>query len=403
MPDPSQPCPAENLDLPLMRNNIARADLDAVIALLQQDDPILTHSCQTRAFEEEWSTWLGMKHSVYVNSGASANLLTITALRETRGLGEVIVPPLTWVSDIASVIQAGFRPVFVDVDPHTLGMDPAQILSRITPDTKAVFLTHVLGFNALQQELIDELQARGVPLLEDVCESYGATWNGRKLGTFGLVSNFSFYYGHHLTTIEGGMISTNDEEMYQVLRMLRSHGMVRESSSEEHRRHYAESYPDLNPDFIFAFPGFNVRPTEIGAAIGRSQLTRLDENNRRRTENFRMFLDGLDPRHYVTDFRFEGSCNYAFVLILRRPDERLRDRIMEALRAHGVEFRRGTAGGGNQLRQPYVRRALGDADLSRFPIVDHIHFFGFYIGNYPMLDQTKIGKLCQLLNALAAE
>ncbi len=386
-----------------MRNNIARPDLDAVIALLQQDDPILTHARQVRAFEEEWSSWLGMKHSVYVNSGASANLLTIAALRETRGLGEVIVPPLTWVSDIASVIQGGFRPVFVDIDPATLGMDPAQVIKRITPHTKAVFLTHVLGFNALQQELIDELRARDIPLLEDVCESYGATWNGHKLGTFGLVSNFSFYYGHHLTTIEGGMVSTNDDEMYQVVRMLRSHGMVREASSEEHRQKYAQSFPDLNPDFIFAFPGFNVRPTEIGAAIGRSQLSRLDGNNRRRQENFRLFLDQLDPQHYVTEFRVEGSCNYAFVLILRRPDEMLRDRIMVALREHGVEFRRGTAGGGNQLRQPYLRRCLGDADLSQFPVVDHVHFFGFYIGNYPMLEQAKIGKLCRLLNDLAAQ
>ena len=160
-----------------------------------------------RGFEQEWSAWLGVKHSVFVNSGSSANLLTLTALRETFGLGEVIVPTLTWVSDIASVIQCGFKPVFVDINPRTLGMDDQEVIAKLTPATRAVFLTHVLGYNALTQRLLDELKARNIPLIEDVCESHGATFNGRKLGTFGLMSNFSFYYAHHMSTIEGGMIS----------------------------------------------------------------------------------------------------------------------------------------------------------------------------------------------------
>src|SRR5262245_21092538 len=181
-----------------------------------------------------------VKHSVFVNSGASANLLTIAALREHYGLGEIIVPTLTWISDIASVIQCGFKPVFVDIDRRTLGMDKAQVIRRITPQTKAVFLTHVLGYNALSQSLLDKLAARRIPLIEDACESYGATFDGRKLGTFGLMSDFSFYYAHHLTTVEGGMISTNDSDLYETLRMLRSHGMVREASSDELRRSYAE-------------------------------------------------------------------------------------------------------------------------------------------------------------------
>ncbi|MEI8064260.1 MAG: aminotransferase class I/II-fold pyridoxal phosphate-dependent enzyme, partial [Verrucomicrobiota bacterium] len=235
-----------------MANNIARTDLDAVIELLRQDDPILTHGKNVREFEREWSDWLGVKHSVMLNSGASANLLTITALRETRGLGEIIVPPLTWVSDIASVLQCGFTPVFVDINPHTLGMDDEQVLRKLTGDTKAVFLTHVLGYNALTQRLLDELAARNIPLIEDCCESHGATFAGRKIGTFGLVSNFSFYYAHHLSTIEGGMVCTNDSDVYEVVRMLRSHGMVREASAEPVRRRWYAERPDLNPDFIFA-------------------------------------------------------------------------------------------------------------------------------------------------------
>jgi len=386
-------------DWPLMRNNITRADLNAVIELLQQDDPILTQSKNVRAFEEEWSEWLGVKYSVFVNSGSSANQMTMAALR-LKGPGEIIVPTLTWVSDIASVIQAGFTPVFVDIDPRTLGMDTQQVLAKITPRTRAVFLTHILGYNALTPELLDGLRERGVPLIEDVCESHGATFEGRKLGLFGLASNFSFYYAHHLSTIEGGMVCTDDVELYETFRMLRAHGMVREADSEAVRRTYREQHPDLNPDFIFAFPAYNFRSTEINAVIGRSQLRRLDANNRVRTRNLMTFLDNLDSEKYQTDFATEGSSNYAFTLILKKPDPDFRDRVMAALRENGIEFRRGTSGGGNQLRQPYLRPYIPDREWEKYPKVDHVHFYGFYIGNYPDLPEEDVLRLCDLLNGL---
>src|SRR5260370_9255117 len=214
--------PRSQTDWPLMKNNIARADLDAVIELLSEDDPVLTKSKNVRAFEGEWSDWLGVKHSVFVNSGSSANLVTMAALKEIRGGGEIIVPTITWVSDIASVLWCGFQPVFVDIDPRTLGMDNEHVLERITPRTRAVFLTHVLGFNALGQQLLTELERRNIPLIEDGCESPGATFQGKKLGTLGLASNFSFYYAHHLSTIEGGMVCTNHADLCETDRMLRS-------------------------------------------------------------------------------------------------------------------------------------------------------------------------------------
>lgn len=388
-----------NLNLPLMKNNITRTDLDTVIAYLSQEDPPLTHSKQTLDFEREWSEWLGIKYSIFINSGASANLLTMTALKEMFGLGEIIVPPLTWVSDIAAVLQNGFTPVFVDIDRRTLGMDTVQILARLNPNTRAVFITHILGYNALTQQLLDELGQRNVLLIEDVCESHGATFNGRKLGTFGLMSNFSFYYAHHMSTIEGGMICTNDRTVYETVRMLRSHGMVRETTLDEIRRSYITNHPDLNPDFIFAFPAYNMRPTEIAAVIGSSQLKRLDENNKIRRRNLDLFLSLLDPSKYQTDFAVEGSCNYAFTLVLKEPDTALRDRVEQSLRQHGVEFRRGLSGGGNQLRQPYLRRIMGN-EFERYPNVNYVHFFGWYIGNYPGLEEEKIEALCQLLNEL---
>lgn len=387
-----------DLDWPLMRGNFAREDLDAAIEILRRDDPILTQYSEVESFEEEWSKWLGAKYSVFVNSGSSANYITMAALRQRLGDGEVIVPTLTWVSDIASVLAAGFTPVFVDIDARTLGMDPTQVIDRITPRTRAVFITHILGYNALTRELIDELQSRGIALIEDACESHGATFEGKKLGTFGLASNFSFYYAHHMSTVEGGMISTDDESMYEMCRMIRAHGMVREAKSAALREEYVAKHPDLNPDFIFAVPGFNARGTEIQAAMGRSQLKRLDAANEVRRKNLTRFLEGLDGDAYQKDFAVEGSCNYAFTLVLRRPDEALRDRVMTALRKAGVEFRRGTSGGGNQLRQPYLQH-LG-LDPRTFPVVDHVHFFGFYIGNYPTLEGEKIDRLCELLNSL---
>jgi CDP-4-dehydro-6-deoxyglucose reductase, E1 len=385
---------------PLMRNNISREDLDAVIRHLKQDDPILTHGTNVRAFEEEWSQWLGVKYSVFVNSGASANLLTLAILRVCHPEGgEVIVPPLTWISDIASVIQNGFKPVFVDIDPRSLAMDSRQIIAKLCSKTRAVFLTHVQGFDGLTDELLLELKERNIPLIEDVCESHGATHGGVKLGSLGWISNFSFYYAHHLSTIEGGMICTNDEKIYQQARMFRSHGMVRESNDLEVRAEYQRENPELSPDFIFAFPAYNVRNTEIGGILGRSQLKRLDVNIERRNQNFRRFLGRIDPEKYRTDFKLEGCSNYAFNLILKNADDDLAERLIQKMRDAGVEFRRGSSGGGNQIRQPYLKNIVPGGYHLKFPEVEHIHFYGFYIGNFPTLRDEEIDEICAVLNS----
>ena len=382
-----------------MVNNIPREDLDTLIEFLKDGDPILTQSKNVAAFEQEWSAWAGVKHSVFVNSGASANLITMSALRERFGHGEIIVPTLTWVSDIASVLQTGFDPVFVDINPRTLGMDTQQVLAELNSDTRAVFITHILGYNALDDLLLTECQKRNIPIIEDVCESHGATFKGKRLGSYGFASNFSFYYAHHMSTIEGGMVCTNDSDFYEMLRMFRSHGMVRESKDDAVKARYKSEWPDLNPDFIFAFPAYNVRSTEINAVLGRAQLKRLDANNEKRTRNLNAFLDGLDPKKFYTDFDREGSCNYAFTLVLREPDQALWDRIEKTLRERKIEFRRGTSGGGNQLRQPFLRRLFGD-EFEKYPQVNHVHFYGAYIGNYPDLETDRIQALCDLLNSI---
>jgi CDP-6-deoxy-D-xylo-4-hexulose-3-dehydrase len=395
----SKAAAAELRDWPLMKNNVAREDLDAVIKFLQKDNPILTQSKNVAAFEEEWSQWVGVKHSVFVNSGSSANQITMAAIRERFGGGEIIAPTLTWISDIASVLQNGFTPVFVDINPRTLGMDTKQVVKKLSKKTRAVFLTHILGYNALDDYLLMELKKRNISLIEDVCESHGATFKGQKLGSFGFASNFSFYYAHHMSTIEGGMVCMNDPDFYEMLRMFRSHGMVRESKSDALKNRYQSEWPDLNPDFIFAFPAYNVRSTEINAVMGRSQLKRLDKRNQIRTRNLNCFLDHLDPKKFFTDFEREGSCNYAFTLVLCEPDQQLWDRIEKTLRERKIEFRRGTSGGGNQLRQPFMRKLM-PGEYKKYPKVNHVHFFGAYIGNYPELKTGRVEALCKLLNSI---
>jgi len=389
---------------PLMENNILREDINCVIKFLKsRQSIILTQSFNVKKFEEEWSKWLGVKYSVFVNSGSSANLLTLLAVKILYGTGEIIVPTLTWISDIASVIQNNFKPVFVDINPRTLCMNDDEVLKRITKKTKAVFVTHAQGFNGLSDKLILTLKKKKIILLEDVCESHGANFQNKKLGTYGLISNFSFYYAHHLSTIEGGMICTDNKKIYELIKMLRSHGMARESGNKIFERQMIKKYPKLSPKFIFLYPAYNMRNNEISAVIGLSQLKRLDRNNIIRSKNLKIFLENLNNSHYRTDYKLEGNSNYAFPLVLKEKNFQNRDLLEKIMNKNKIEFRRGNAGGGNQLRQPYLKNFAAKIDLKNFNEVDHIHFFGYYIGNYPSLDKNKIIKICNILNSIAYE
>lgn len=386
---------------PLMKNNILESDLLELIEFLKLPDPKLTHGRKVKEFENAWSNWLGVKYSVMVNSGASANDLTMMALREIHGIGEVVVPGLTWVSDVSAILNAGHKPIFVDVDLDTLAMNVKSVLNSLTPRTKAVFLTHILGINGLSDELLYALDKNNVLLIEDACESHGARHNNKKVGTFGWASNFSFYYAHHMTTIEGGMISTNDYELYNLLLVLRSHGMARESNSIEYKNNIAKQYSDLNPDFIFMAPSHNMRPTEINGVLGLAQLKRLDVSIEKRHANFLRFLSLLDPKIFFTDLRIQGNSSYAFILILRQKNLKLRNLLESKLSEQGIEFRRGLSGGGNQLRQPYLRRLNSIPAPETLPNVDHVHHFAWYIGNYPDINPKIFDALKIALEDIA--
>jgi CDP-4-dehydro-6-deoxyglucose reductase, E1 len=407
----------KQLRWPLMKNQFTAADFDAVYNLLSPDgmdwnlDAQMTMGEHVEAFEREFAVWQDCKHAVMTNSGSSANLVTMAALAERTGLWQdkwatsavgpkIIVPAVTWSSDITSVMHTGFEPVFVDVDRQTLGMNPRAVIDSLNQQPTAVFLTHCMGFSALDYEMYGVLaRATNTVLIEDCCESIGARtrWAGRKhkVGNFGLASNFSFYFAHHLTTIEGGMVTTDDADFADTCRMLRNHGLTRGLG--------AGCQPvedmDIDPNFTFAVPGFNVRPQEINAAIGRSQLKRLDANIEQRRKNAAVWYGALDGDKYQTDFDLVTSSPYGLLLILREPNGKLRDRVEHTFREHQVEYRRGVAGGGNMLRQPYLRRIYGDA-YKQYPVVEHLHHYGYCIGGWPGLPQEWIESLATDLNKL---
>ena len=384
---------------PLMKNNILRSDLDHLIKFLKKKDPILTQSKNVKLFEKRWSSWLGVKYSVFVNSGSSANLLSIGILKtEFPKGGEIIVPTFTWVSDIVSLIHYGFTPVFVDIDLKNLSMNEENIFKKINKKTRAVFLTHAQGFNGLSNKILKILKQKKIYLIEDVCESHGASFKNKKLGSFGYMSNFSFYYAHHMSTIEGGMICTNNKIVYEKARMLRSHGLVREINDNSLKKNYIKNHKDLNPQFIFALPGLNVRNNELGAILGINQLKRLNFNVKKRNQNHNYFLKKINKSKFYTEFDLSGSSNYAFNLIMRETDINFANRLMKNLTKNRIEFRRGSVGGGNQLRQPYLKTILKKNEAQKYPVTEHIHFFGFYIGNYPELNKKSIDFICKIIN-----
>ena len=384
-----------------MNNNYTKQDMTAVRNLLKNRNIILTQSKKVEEFEKKWSKWLKVKYSTFVNSGSSANYISISLLKvinKNKTKNEIIVPSLTWVSDVNSVIMNGFKPVFVDINLSNLSMNTKEVLKKINNKTLAVFITHAQGFNGLNDELINKLKQKKIHLIEDVCESHGAKFKNKKLGTYGLISNFSFYYAHHMTTIEGGMICTNNKKICELSKILRSHGMVREAKNKKYEKKLINKYKDLSPQFIFLYSTLNFRNNEIAATFGINQLKNLDKNNQLRTKNFLFFLKNLDPKKYWINYDIHGSCNYAFPIILKTKNLKKRDYFEKQLFKNNIEFRRGNAGGGNQLRQPYLKDIIKLKNFKEFKNVELVHFFGYYIGNYPELKREKILKITQILN-----
>lgn len=385
----------------LINDNVSREDRQVLSDFILSNQR-LTNGNKVKEFEKVWSNWLGVKYSTMLNSGNSGNFVSIAIVKELKGVGEVIVPPLGWVSDISSVVQLGMTPVFVDICLDNLSITTENIKNAITEKTKAIVLVHCLGFNGINDEIIRIAKEKNILLIEDCCEAHGATYNNRKVGTFGDISIFSFYFGHHITTVEGGMICTSDEKIHELSKLFRSHGMTREGSDKT-QNYYKKSYPDLNPLFTFAVAGFNMRSTEINAVLGLEQMKRIDYNIEKRRHNLSIWVKNLDGNKYYTQFDMDGNSSFALPLIVK-PNYQDRfhinddySSVCDILDMYGVEYRLGTAGGGNQAHQPYLKNCEYKI-VGELNVVDYIHNNSLYIGNHTDLNDEQIIKLTKLLN-----
>lgn len=359
---------------------------------------------QVEAFEKKFAEYVGAKHALMVNSGSSANLIAISALsnyQRRTGLGpgdEVLVPALCWSTSLFPLIQNNLTPVFVDINPKSLNMDLEDLERKITNKSKAIMLVHVLGNCTEMDRLMALVEKYHLLLIEDTCESLGSTYNDRHLGTFGTIGTYSFYYSHHITTGEGGMVVCNDDDDYQIMKCLRAHGWTRGLSCQ---REVAEKHPDLDPRFTFINLGYNFRPMEIQAAMGLSQLGKITSKNQNRLSNYYKIKGKIlsDPRHRgLISFPLETSNAapvwFGIVLFLR--DDIPLHPYLNYLTESGVENRPIITG--NMVRQPIIQDLCPHLNAEDFPGADQCHFHGLFIGlpTFVMADEA-IDELSDIL------
>jgi CDP-6-deoxy-D-xylo-4-hexulose-3-dehydrase len=354
------------------------------------NSPKLTYGPKIKEFEKKWSEWLGVKHSVFVNSGSSANLLIVQAAHDLYGHGNWGAQSCTWATNVAPIMQLQKNTglFLTDVDLKTLGpsLTDLELLFQ-KQNIKYFFLTHVLGLPSTTPKLLELCQKYNVKLFEDCCESHGSTIQNQKVGTFGLASSFSFFYGHHITTIEGGMICTNDDEFYNRLILLRSHGLLRELPEEERVKNII---PDIDQRFTFLCPGYNVRNTDVHAVLGLSQMKRLPLTVEARNRNFKVFVENLDPQKYHTDFETDGVSLFAFPVIAKGVSLK---RVSKVLDSFGVEYRPLIAG--NLMRHPMMNSIN---TFRKFKNADFIHDNSYYVGNNEWVTEEQVKELTKVLN-----
>jgi len=385
---------------PLMKNAITWGDRLSMVKFLLTSEKY-TNGPRVREFEAQWANWAGSKHALMVSSGSTANTLIISAVKEKMGWKDgdkILVPACTWVTNISPVFQSGLTPVFCDVNLENFSFDIEHMKAIAVkhPDIKGIFVTHLLGFSA-ENEKYQEIFPNAV-ILDDVCESHGCTdTNGvRRGGKTTTAGSFSFYFGHHMTTIEGGMVNVNDSELYELMRMKRSHGLARESGN---LKKYADQYPEIHPQFLFVTDGYNLRSSEINAVLGMSQLPRLDRMIEQRRQNFMNFVDIMEAhrdKFHPVKWQ-EGSSNFAFPFICKTPE--LAAKMKQVFTQEGVEHRPIVSG--NLLRQPFLKGHKFGTPKKQYN-VDLINDNGVYIGNSHFVTGSDMDWLARTLGEIRA-
>ena len=374
----------------LVKDTIDNDDIDRLIDWLKTY-PRLTKGMVTLELERKYADWLGTEYSVFCNSGSSANLLMLSAIIEKYKSKKVVVPSVAWATDLAPVMQLGLKPLLCDCNMDDLSVDLnhlEEIFKTESPD--ALLLVSVLGLVPDMGEITRLCEEYNVILLEDTCESMGSEFRDNKLGTFGLMSSFSTFFGHHISTIEGGFVCTDDKEIYELLVSLRSHGWARESSVETQFKLQQEwDVTDFDSLYTFYYPGYNVRSTDLQAYIGLTQIDKLDDWGKKRESNFHTYYDNIrsdywKPKYNLNDF----TSNFAYPII--HPN---RNEIVKSLQENEIETRPMVCG--SMGTQPFYVKKYGRLKL---PNVTEVDKNGFYVPNHPKLTKEQIEFVCEIIN-----
>jgi CDP-6-deoxy-D-xylo-4-hexulose-3-dehydrase len=369
---------------PLIENPFSDDDITKGINVLKSKQ--LTLSKETKNFEKKFTAKLKSKYSLMVNSGSSANLLALQCLinpyrkNRLKKDDEIIIPTLCWSTSLWPIVQSNLKPVFVDINPKTLNIDEEKLETKITHKTKAILLVNVLGNSCDMNKIIKIKKKYNLILIEDNCESLGSKYKKKYLGTYGDFSSFSFYSSHQISSGEGGMICCKDKNDYNIIKSLRSHGWSRGTSFEN------EIYKKnkfLDKRFIFFNSGFNLRPTEVSAAIGHNQFKRMDKLMKIRNINRKKIINSLLNNSYLKnkiDFYYENKFvnpswfGLSIKILIKNFNK---NKIIKKLENNGIETRPIISG--NFADQP-AAKLYGISLNQKFPNTDKVYNSSFFIG-----------------------
>lgn len=378
----------------LVDDTISKKDISRLIEWLSTN-PRLTKGKVTIEFEEKWSKWIGRKYSVFCNSGSSANLLMLWALVESGKISrnaKIVVPAISWATDLSPVIQLGMQPIICDINFDDLSIDLTSLESIFKNEKpEALMLVSVLGIVPNMNKIVSLCRKYDVVLMEDTCESMGSKFNDKKLGTFGLMSSFSTYFGHHISTIEGGIVSTDDKNIYEILKSIRSHGWDRDLSKETQKKLRKDwSVSKFESLYTFYYAGFNLRSTDLQAYIGVGQIDKLDNICEKRNKNFNLYNKHLKSLNPQINGKRNFISNFAYPMISEKRDE-----IVKVLKQNNIEVRPlicGSMGGQPMYVKLYGKKVLKNAN--------EIDKYGFYLPNHPSLTKNDIMKIINLIKGV---
>ncbi|MEN9625907.1 MAG: hypothetical protein RL557_235 [archaeon] len=351
---------------------------------------------KTIRFENIWSEFIGVKNGIMVNSGSSANLITYYVLsnpsfRERLYPGdEVITTALTWGTSVTPLFALGLKPVFVDVNPESYTIDVTKIEEAITPRTRAIMPVHLLGFSADMDEIMRLAKKYNLLVIEDCCEAHGAEWNGSKVGSFGHFSTFSFYLSHHITTIEGGMILTNNDSYAELARIIRSQGVMRNVKNPEYKAAIQTLYPDIDPRFLFANTGYNFRPTEMESSFGIVQWKRFDAFLKIRELNANFLTEKLSQYNEFIQLpkkpQHSKAAWFSYPILVKKSAPFSKEELVQFLEEKGIETR--PVMSGNFTKHPVAK--LYDFRISKnMAYTDAIHEQAFLIGTHAGIGEAE--------------